>query len=202
MKKYCVVAGFLIAVMGALPLAHSAPPIGFNGAQVTQFLTFNNFASGQVGCQGADCVYFGAQSYDELDGTVTGAIYVSFYINYQFQYIYCSGPAYANSVSVSPGNGNATIRATLDPLSSDCTFVYQVTGPISLNLNGYANGLSRYSSETSFTNEFSGQVLKGRSQSDQFSDTFKGTISSASGSFSGFFGSASSYRNTQINRVK
>jgi len=197
--RYIAACALAITTMGAWPFAYSAP-IGFNGTQVVRFLTTNDSVDGSNSCQANICVNFSAQALDDLNGVPTGGVSATLFdlSNFQFQLISCFGPAYAKSVSVIEGNGNATVSATLDPSAADC-FSINVIAPVTLDLAGRANGTFHNSSDGSFTTEFSGQVIKGRSQVEQFSDTFIGTVGSFSGTFQG---SANASRNSQLQRVK
>jgi len=138
--------------------------------------------------------------FDDFSGVTQAIVSASFFdLNtFQFQVIQCSGPAYANSLFLVQGNGNATVRATLDPSAVDCS-ASNVSAPIGLDLVGRADGTFHVSNDGFFTNDFGGQIIKGRSQSDQFSDTFNGTIGSVSGTFTGSVGA---FRNSQLEQVK
>jgi len=198
--RYIAACTLAITTMGAWPFAHSAP-IDFKGTQVTRLSSFNDSVDGTNNCEANICVSFSAQAFDDLNGVPAGGVSATIFDlnNSQFQLISCFGPAYANSVSLTQGNGDATVSATLDPsVAADC-FSINVVAPVTLNLTGRANGTFHLSGDGFFTMQNGEQVTKGRSQSDRFLDTFIGTVGSFSGTFQG---SANALRNSELQRVK
>jgi len=186
--------------MSAQPLAHSAP-IDPVGTEVTRFLTTLDTANAS-GCAGNFCASFIAEVFDDLNGVPGGTVratIIDFNTN-QFHFIQCSGPEYANSLFVSSGNGRATVNATLDPSSPNCSFFFNVLAPVTLNITGLADGTFHTTRQGTFRQEINnGGIFVGQFESFQFSDTFSGTIGSAFGPFQGF---VRSDRNSQRERVR
>jgi len=200
MKTRYIAACVLAATMGVGPLAYGAP-IGSNGPVVTQFRSTNESASGFNGCAANVCVSFFAQAFDDMNGVAQGFVQAVFQDlnNGQFVFISCSGPAFANSVSVNQSNGNASVSATLDPSAPGCSSFNVFFGTVTLNLTGQADGNFHLGQDGTFIQEFGGQSVKGKFTSDQFGETFNGAVGSVSGTFSG---SVSAAKNSSQQRVR
>jgi hypothetical protein len=156
------------------------------GTQVTQFLTRNDAVAGY---SDDGTTSFFASSYDDMNGVAQGELQVLHFDNITgFSAIYCFGPAYANRVSVDQGNGNSSVKATLDPAAPGCSASPNVSAPVTIAVTGRPNGKSQTStngktistsndgtSVTSFTINYT---------NDTFTESFTGTVGSSSGPFS------------------
>lgn len=182
MKIPYLLASIVATALVASPLAYSAPS---HGAQVTHFNSFNVNA---YGCfdnyPSYTCFY--ANAYDDFySGQRQGDVAVYGYdVTYSYYDIRCSGPAYANVVSVNRGNGNSSINATLDPSSDDCSN-YNVSAPVTLNVAGKYDGNYRYSYNGTGKETYYGVNYKYNSQNDYFGETFIGTNGFYTGTFTG-----------------
>lgn len=193
-KRVMMIAGMIVA-LGATSLP--AAPGG--GTVVTNFLTRIDQVAGSVD-DGVTNNYFSAYTYDDPSGVAQGSVSTTSY-NYLtsvYSYIFCSGPAYANAVSVNPGNGNSSVNVTLDPASPSC-YSYNVAAPVTISVAGRADGTSDYHSAGTYKQTHLGVTWKGNYQYDQYQSAFNGTNGFGSGPFSGY---SYTQRNSQRTQVK
>jgi hypothetical protein len=171
------VAGVLVA-----PTAYSAP--GGEGG-VTHFLTRSASVSGYAQ-DGNIYYYFGGQSYDDLHGVAQGYVYSERYDtnNGTNSYINCSGPAYANAVSVS-GGGRSTVDATLDPANTNDCYSWNVPEKIMITVDGQADGNYANSNNGNGKTTAGGITHKYNSKYDEWSETFSAHNGFYQGTFAG-----------------
>ena len=112
--------------------------------------------------------------------------------------IFCTGPEYAQTVSVNPQTGESSVNATLDPSAPSC--VGSMTGPaFTISLSGTA-AKGTYNSSSSAASRFEDGKLVGRAQSKQIDypvTTLTGSIGFLSGTFNG---AATTVRFTQFEK--
>jgi hypothetical protein len=192
MKVRYLAACMMIATSGASPLALGAPG---NGAQATQWRANVAQAAGAASDGVADYSFF-AQAYVDVDGVPAGSIYVDSFGSF-YQYISCSGPEYANVVSMNQSLGTATVNGTLDPASPNCYSVNYNGGPLTVHISGQPDGSERNSQSGTGTLLIGGTTNKYSFQSDDFTATFTGTSGLYEGTFSGRTLAARSTNRTQ-----
>ena len=187
----------MAATVVASPLTYSAPS---HGTQVTKFLSFLESAYGYYDDGVGSYAVFQAVAYDDFSGQRQGwATVYGYDSNTSSDYsIRCSGPAYANVVSVNKINGDSSINATLDPSSGDCSN-YNVSAPVTLNVAGKYDGNDRYSTNGTGKGTYYGANYKYNSQYDSFGETFTGTNGFYTGTFTG---GAGTERRTERQKVK
>jgi phage gp45-like len=103
---------------------------------------------------------------------------------YTYSHISCSGPAYANAVSVKV-NGSSTVNATLDPASPDCESL-NVFAKITVTADGQFDGNYAYSGNGNVKETFVGSTNKYNNKSDNWSQTFSADNGFYSGTFTGY----------------
>jgi hypothetical protein len=178
-KEICSLLVYVIAAtLITSPLAFAAPFQADQGTVNTKFKTTSDSANG---CSNNNtsppCFY--ARSYDDLSGVPQGEISVFTYLSdNSYSSIYCSGTAYAGIVSTNPGNGNTTVKATLNPSDPSCSSSNWNAGPVTVNLSGtYVNGGYRSSNIGKSTeHDSNGATYSYDSKDDSFDDTFTGSI--------------------------
>jgi hypothetical protein len=182
----CLLAGSLYSIPG-------------NGTQVTQFLSRMDHVEGQKSV-GTTNTFFLANTYDDMNGVAQGDVTVSNEDDSTgtFNYISCSGPAYANIVSVKPTSGDSSVNATLNPASPSC-ISNGVFAPVTVSITGQFNGIFQQSQTGTATNTSNGMSFKSNFTSDFFTETFTGTVGFASGPFSG---NVTTSRSNERTRVK
>lgn len=117
--------------------------------------------------------------------------------------IACTGPAYANAVSVDKNSGAVAIKSSLDPTSPDCfTFGESLSDVIEVNLVGKFDGNARRSESGAAKVTVYGVNYKMNFQCDFFfTEIFSGTVSTLpSVSLAG--GQARSCSNTNRQRTQ
>jgi hypothetical protein len=114
-----------------------------------------------------------------------------------FHYISCSGPDYANSVSVKPTSGDSSVNATFNPTSPGC-YGYNVFAPVTISVTGQFNGIYQDSQTGIDKSTSNGTSFKSNFTSDFFTETFTGTIGFASGPFSGNANTSRRNERTQV----
>jgi hypothetical protein len=195
MKIQYLVASMAAAAVLVAPSAYSAPG---GGAVVTKFLTQSEYVNGFYG-DGNINTGFSAQVYDEMNGVAQGYVY-SYYNDYNtgnYSFIECSGPAYANAVSVE--RGSSAIYATLDPASPDC-YSYNVLASITITANGQFDGNYSNSNKGNGKQTYLGTNYKFNFKSDGWSQTFS---DADNGFYSGTFtGEVNISRNNARLKVK
>ncbi len=138
-----------------------------------------------------------------MNGTPQGDASAS-YIHYDTssqtyvqKYVYCSGPNYANILSLNRGNGKSSINVTLDPSRPDCS------GPpgfiVTLSLSGTADGVFMESTSGSGRSQYMDTSYKYNDQSDTFTEEFTGTSGQYTGDVTGY---VPAFRNSDITKVK
>lgn len=202
-KEICSLSAYVIAAtLITSPLAFAAPFQANQGTVNTKFRSTSDYASGcSSNSTPTSCFY--ASAYDdyftgEPVGDITVYSYSSDYSNYS--QISCYGPAYAGIVSVNQGNGNARVKATLNPSDPSCYAYNWNAGTVTVNLSGsYTNGGYRSSSSGKSTSYYNGTTYRYNSQYDSLEETFTGSITGFNGPWTG---SASASRYTNREQVK
>lgn len=195
MKIQYFVASMTVAAVLVAPAAYSAPG---GGAVVTHFLTRSAFVFGSA-YVGNVYTYFGGQAYDDLQGVAQGSVWSESddYNTYTYSYISCSGPAYANAVSVKT-NGSSTVNATLDPASPDC-YSYNVFAPITVTADGQADGNYANSNNGNGKYTYGRTTYKYNNKSDEWSQTFSDADNGFySGTFTGYASISQNNNRTQV----
>ena len=193
--KSMMMVGGMMAAFVATSL-YAAPG---GGTVVTHFQSRNEGVWGQA-WNGPDYSSFSVSTWDDMNGVAqgSGSAYAYNSATSTYRWISCSGPAYANAVSVSHASGNASANITLDPASPSCSS-NNVAGPITISVTGRSNGASDYHSNGTYKQTYNGVNYKGNYQYDEYSSDFNGTGGFASGPFTG---SSYAQRNTQRTQVK
>jgi len=157
----------IATMLGAFSLAMAAP-----GG--TENIKYKYRFDRAEGCQDDGVVHscFEAKSYDNMDGTETGTVYVEWHDGVTPRYIFCTGPSYANAVKVQ-GSGRTSVRAILVPNDGSC-FPYNVTAPIELSLDGLPDGTCGTSSQEKGWQTFNGTTFRYKGESDLFCAEFDG----------------------------
>lgn len=141
----------LAVSLGVTMSTHAAPP---DRSQLNR--THNNFLSAST-CVGYTCEYIETYQTEDSLGTLTGWIQVQL-LDYTIGFlltIYCSGPEYANVVSLNMANGTSRLNAFLDPSVPNCSST-NVGSPVTLSLVGQADGIYRNISRGTSVLEFAG----------------------------------------------
>ncbi len=124
-----------IVIAGAALSAHSAPPAAkpFSHLQI-DFAEAAGYASTPQGDYS-----FIAKSYTDFDGSRGGFVSIDgFGASYQF--INCTGPEFADAVTMNASTGAVTVNAMVDPLNPNC-FAFNFDGPaLTLRFSGPARG--------------------------------------------------------------
>src|ERR1051326_1020548 len=118
---------FAVLVLVTGLIAGSLYSAGGNGTEVTQFLSRNEMVLGSKSV-GTKNTSFSAGIFDDLKGVAQGHAEVSSndLSTGTFDFISCSGPAYANIVSVNI-HGDSSVNVMLDPLAPGCSATPGVT---------------------------------------------------------------------------
>lgn len=201
-KEICSLSAYVIAAtLITSPLAFAAAPFQANQGTVnTKFRSTSDSASGcSSNSTSTSCFY--ASSYDDfLTGSPQGSITVYSYSSSDFSnysYISCNGPAYAGIVSTNQGNGNTSVKATLNLSDPSCYTYNWNAETVTVNLSGsYADGGYRSSSSGKSTSYYNGTTYKSDYKFDYFEETFTGSITGYSGPWTGS-ASVSRYSNRQ-----
>ena len=186
-----------VAAVLVAPAAYSAPG---GGAQVEHYLTRSASVDGWV-YDGNAYNYFSGQAYDDLNGVAQGQVYSQSYDynTYTYGYIGCSGPAYADAVSVAVNSNSSSVNAMLDPASPDC-YSYNVPEPITVTADGQFDGNYASSSNGNRKETSYGTSYKSNYKDDYWTQTFS---DADNGFYSGTFtGSASTSQNNNRTKVK
>lgn len=191
----CVIASSLVAS----PLALAAPGGQTYNLKYKTALSVVNLGAEINGVQYS----LSANSFDDMDGVQQGSIFVSrFGIDpasgfFSYNFMQCSGPAFANIVTVSKTSGAATVNAVLDPANPSC-FAFNSTA-LTISITGAPTGSYARSDAGTTTFQYVGAMEKASFQSDSFDENFAGTIGYYTGAFSG---NAETAKITQRVRVK
>lgn len=201
-KEICSLSVYVVAtILITSPLAFATPFQVNQGTVNTKFRTALNYASGcSPFTSSSSC--FTANTYDNLDGVLQGFIAIDTYSSDYSEYslIACSGPAYANIVSVNQANGNTSVKATLNPSDPSCYTYNWKAGTVTVNLSGiYTDGGNRSSNTGQSAGYYNGRTYKYNYRTDSFDETFTGSIT---GFTTPFIGSASTSRTSNFEQVK
>jgi hypothetical protein len=182
MRSRYLAARIASALIVASPLALGAPG---GGTLVSQYKTFSNSAQGST-CDNTSCTYFSAQVYDDQNGVVQGVLNI--YITqfpFTTQFVYCSGPAYANILAVDQHTFKTTINASVS--SSDPGCFFSPAGATTVNITGIPDGkLYESTSGHGTATTDSGYTAKFKAQLDSVSENFTGTAGYFTGNLSGY----------------
>jgi hypothetical protein len=183
-----------IVIAGAALSAHSAPPAAKQNNRLhNDFAEAAGFASTPQGEYS-----FTAKSYTEADGSRAGYIFIDGN-GAVFQYITCTGPEFANAVTMNQSTGIVTVNATVDPSNPNC-FAFNLSGPaLTLKFSGRPDGNQRLSESGAGTQQNFGEIVKFNFQSDTFSELFTGTTGLYTGAFTG---TATSVHRTDRTKTK
>jgi hypothetical protein len=183
-----------IVIAGAALSAHSAPPAAKQASHLhTDFAEAAGFASTPQGEYS-----FTAKSYTEVDGSRAGSISIDGY-GAVFQFINCTGPEFANAVTMNQSTGIVTVNAMVDPQNPNC-FAFNASGPaLTLKFSGRPDGNERVSESGAGTRQNFSEIVKFNFQSDTFSELFTGSTGLYTGAFTG---RATSVRSTERTKTK
>lgn len=191
MKFRPTAACILLAALGVSPLVQAAPQ-GIKPAHSKAAIVE---AAGFASAAGNDYSFL-AKSYIDIDGTRAGFVSVESYTP-GYSFVTCTGPEFANAVTMNQSTGAVTVSADIDPSNPNCYAVNYSSGPLTLRISGVPNSDERISESGTGTHQNFGTIEKYNFQSDSFSETFTGSTGMYTGVFSG---RAASSRST--NRTK
>jgi hypothetical protein len=183
-----------IVIAGAALSAHSAPPAAkpFRHLQI-DFAEAAGYASTPQGDYS-----FIAKSYTDFDGSRAGFVSIDGF-GATVQFINCTGPEFADAVTMNPSTGAVSVNALVDPLNPNC-FAFNISGPaLTLRFSGQPDGNERVSESGAGTRQNFSETIKFNFQSDAFSEVFSGTTGLYTGVFTG---RATSVRSTERTRIK
>jgi hypothetical protein len=141
---------------------------------------------------------FIAKSYTDADGSRAGFVSIDG-DGAVFQFINCTGPEFADAVTVNQSTGVVTVNAMVDPQSPNC-FAFYVSGPtLTLRFSGRPDGNERAAESGAGRRQNFGEIVKFNFQSDVFSEVFTGTTGLYIGAFTG---RATSVRRSERTRIK
>lgn len=183
-----------IVIAGAtLSSAHSAPPAAKASHLHIDFAEAAGFASTPQGEYS-----FTAKSYTDADGSRAGFVSIDGF-GTAFQFINCTGPEFADAVTMNQSTGVVTVNALVDPQNPNC-FGFNVEGPaLTLRFSGRPDGNERVAESGAGTRQNFGEIVKFNFQSDTFSEVFTGTTGLYTGAFTG---RATSVRSSERTRIK
>jgi hypothetical protein len=187
-----IVTGIVIA--GAALSAHSAAPAAKQASHLhLDFAEAAGYASTPQGEYS-----FTAKSYTDADGSRAGFVSIDGY-GAVFQFINCTGPEFADAVTMNQSTGVVTVNAMVDPSNPNC-FAFNVSGPaLTLKFSGKPDGNERVSESGAGTRQNFGEIVKFNFQSDAFGEVFTGTTGLYTGAFTG---RATSVRSNERTRTK
>lgn len=126
------------------------------------------------------CVGFSASISETTNGTRSGTVSGWWYdiYNSEFLIVNCSSVPKDVLVSVSPGNGNSSLTATIDPSGPDCQGSRTPGAPtvLTLNLSGTSGGGDHSSITGVETDYYGGVRYQSDYQDDCFAETYGGTM--------------------------
>jgi hypothetical protein len=141
---------------------------------------------------------FTAKSYTDADGSRMGSVFVDGF-GAAFQFINCTGPEFADAVTMNQSTGIVSVNATVDPSNPNC-FAFNISGPaLTLKFAGRPDGNERVSESGAGTRQNFAETVKFNFQSDAYSEVFTGTTGMYTGVFTG---RATSMRSTNRTRIK
>ena len=193
MKFRPIAACVMIATACATSLAFAAP-LSFTQATHTRANVAQ--AAGTVSSGGVD-YSFQAQAYVDVNGVPAGFVYVESF-GLGIQYVTCTGPEFANVVSMNQGTGAVAVNGTLDLANAHCYAVNYTGGPLTLKVSGQPDGSYRDSRSGVETEQTLGTTFKFNFQSDEFGETFVGSTGLYTGTFTGRALTARSTNRTQV----
>lgn len=194
MKHHSFAACLGIVTACALPLAHAQPAAR---TQTNQLRAAIAEAAGFATTLQGD-YSFNAKSYVDFDGSRAGSVFIdSFAFPGGLSFISCTGPEFANAVTMNQSTGVVTVDALIDPSSPNC-FAFNYTGaPLALRFAGKPDGNERVSENGNGTQQLFSETFKFNFQSDSFSETFSGST----GLYTGVFTGRATYSRS-TNRIK
>lgn len=187
-----IVTGLFIA--GAALSAHSAP----QAAKPSSHLQIDFAeATGSVSTPQGDYSFI-AKSYTDADGSRKGSVFVDGF-GAALQFIDCTGPEFADAVTMNQSTGIVSVNATVDPSNPNC-FAFNISGPaLTLKFAGQPDGNERVSESGAGKQQNFAETVKFNFQSDAYSEVFTGTTGLYTGVFTG---RATSVRRTNRTRIK
>jgi hypothetical protein len=192
MKFRPTAACILLAALGVSPLVHAAP----QGVKPTHFKAAIVTAAGSASAAEGD-YSFEAKSYIDIDGTRAGSVSMESFSAF-YSFVTCTGPEFANAVTMNQSTGAVTVAADIDPSNPNCYAVNFSSGPLKLRISGAANSDERISESGTGTRQSFGTTDKYNFQSDTFSETFSGSTGMYTGVFSGRATSSRSTNRTKV----
>lgn len=198
MKLRNLAAGVFATMMGVSSLALAGP-----GGQAVVTKQKTTFTVVNLGAEVDGASYsMTARNFDDAEGVLQGEISVQrfgFDANgvLSFSFITCSGPAFANTVTVNKTSGASSVNAVLDPLAPGC-FGFNTTTLV-VAITGTPNGTFSRSDTGTTILKFVGFTEKASFQSDGFDENFSGSIGYYSGAFTGNAESAKITNRTRVN---
>lgn len=125
MSLRSIVTCLALAAASTAPLlAHGAPKAR---SQINHLQASAVEAAGGVSTPQGD-FSFTVKSYTELDGSRAGSVFLdSFAAEGGYQFINCTGPEFADAVTMKQSTGAVTINAVIDPAHPNC-FVLNYMG--------------------------------------------------------------------------
>lgn len=196
MKFQSIAACLGIVAACALPLAHAAP---LAGTQTSHLRATSAEAGGFASTPQGD-YSFTAKSYTDFDGSRAGSVFIdSFAFPGGFTFISCTGPEFANAVTMNQSTGAVSVNAPIDPSSPNCFAFNYTGGPLTLRFAGLPDGSERVSENGNGTQQLFSEIFKFNFQSDSFSETFSGSTGLYTGVFTG---RATFGRSTNRSKVK
>lgn len=183
-----------IVIAGAALSAHSAPPAAKQASHLhLDFAEAAGYASTPQGEYS-----FTAKSYTDADGSRAGFVSIDG-DGAVFQFINCTGPEFADAVTMNQSTGVVTVNAMVDPSNPNCS-AFNVSGPaLTLKFSGKPDGNERVSESGAGTRQNFGEIVQFNFQSDAFGEVFTGTTGLYTGAFTG---RATSVRSTGRTRTK
>jgi hypothetical protein len=183
-----------IVIAGAALAAHSAPP----PAKPVSHLHLDIIEAAGYASTPQGEYSFTAKSYSDFDGSRAGFVSIDGF-GAMFQFINCTGPEFANAVTMNPSTGAVSVNAMVDPLNPNC-YAYNFDGPaLTLRFSGQPDGNERVTESGAGTRQNFSETIKFNFQSDAFSELFSGTTGLYTGVFTG---RATSVRSTERTRIK
>jgi hypothetical protein len=185
MKPHTLAACLLASAFAVSPLAIAAP-----GGQTLNLKYKTSLAVVNLGTEANGVEYsLSANSYDDMDGVPQGSIFASRFgfdptVGYfVYAFIRCTGPAFANIVTVNKTNGASSVNAVLDPANPSCYAFNSLA--VTVAISGVASGGYARSDTGTTTLQYVGSLEKASYQSDSFEQSATGTNGYYSGSYVG-----------------
>lgn len=199
MKLRNLAAGLVVASMGMSSLALAGP-----GGQAVVTKQKTAFTVVNLGAEVDGSSYsMTARNFDDAAGVMQGEISVQRFGfdpstgGLSFSFITCSGPTFANTVTVNKTSGASSVNAVLDPAAPGC-FGFNTTTLV-VAITGTSNGTFSRSDTGTTILRFVGFTEKASFQSDGFDENFSGSIGYYTGAFTGNAESAKITNRTRVN---